>query len=242
VAGANVLFRLPINWRVGGGNAGFIVQRIQRNEKYWVPGLGANAGEFYRAVCAFEYWEAWEITAPGGRVTVSPSLMEGGAEIHDVFAVNSMMRLRHKGMAIGNTTIYPDKPGTRGRWKIRGTVYHVPVLGFDLANWHRSKAADPAGAPTGDVEAVDNAGRLLSRFDAPIRGNGLSAMGVLGNEVCTRKFAGTWDWSAPVDRHTGVRPPPISAHRYYPLGGNFDTPRCVLGLDPVVWVDAMGAA
>lgn len=249
----NALFYLPISWRVGNPVNGFIVQHVQRNEKYWSEGIGVRRGSFYQVVNPFSYWEAWEVVAgAAGTCTITPSDTLDGAPVHDIFAVYQESRIRPKGKEPSEMVIYPTKKGTRGRWKIRGTVYFVPTAGFDRGGWHRATNPDTRVA-TNDRQAVDNAGRLLSRYDAPVRGDGLSLTGVLGNTLCTREFAGKWDWTRKVaddgvEATSGVKTrnwkyaPPTSELRSYPWGGNFDTAAVLNPASDAAWKPAMGAA
>jgi hypothetical protein len=107
----------------------------------------------------------------------------------------------------GSSKKRPDKEGTRGRWKIRGTVYYVPAADFVANDWTIGQHQQGG---------VRYAGSLLSRWDPPVAGNGLRNGATLGRPLCTRQFAGTWDW-------TNKNRRPVSAPRAWPWGGNFDS-------------------
>lgn len=194
------LFSCPIYWIVTVANSGFIVQHIQRNEKYRAKVRGGEVD----VVSAHDYWEAWEIDGGG---VARPRDNNG---VNDNFGLYRHNSTRYRG---NDDKTFPSKEGTRGRWKIRGTVYYVPDVQFQRTEWYR--AMDPAtNSFVNEPRGVRSAGKLLSRFDPPVGGDGLVVGASLGRAMVTRQFAGTWDWT---------RNPAVSASRRWPLGGNFDS-------------------
>jgi hypothetical protein len=192
------LFACGITWIIAGATSGYVVQRVQRNEKYGARVRGGDTN----IVTAGDYWEAWQIDGMGKAQPTSQG-------INDNFGVYNKNTLHHKGRSV----LRPDKDGTRGKWKIRGTVYYVADRDFDAAHWYR--AMDPiTGAFRNDGLSVPMAGKLLSRYDPPVPGDGLNRGATLGRVVCVRQFAGTWDWTGNT---------PVSTRRSWPMGGNFDS-------------------
>lgn len=189
------LFTCPIHWVVTGATSGFIVQHIQRNEKY-------KAGE-EDVISALDYWEAWHIELDGSATPISHGINDN----FGVYVEHTCLDRNRK------QVFFPSKKDTKGKWKIRGTVYYVPEASFVVQQWFRDK--DPAtGQSLNEQGSVAAAGKLLSRWDTPTPGQGLATTYTLGRPVCTRQFAGSWDL-------TGSRR--ISASRRWPLGGNFDS-------------------
>lgn len=184
------IFELKIHWEVTNApGPGWIVQEIQRNEKYTNPKGKVDI------LTPNHYWECWKVELDALR---RPRITPVVEEVHDVFAVG------------GNATTicyptgkvtFPRKlrdattgaGGTTGRWKIRGRVYWVPENQFDEAGWKRAR--DPqTGRETGTAGAVKEAGRLLSRWEKPLPGDGLRQQGTLGALLLTRTHAGEWDF------------------------------------------------
>jgi hypothetical protein len=252
------IFRFPVSWQVRNAVDGHIVQRIQRNEKYWARDVVGHPGETYQVINEDDYWECWEVRAGafGAAPTITPSI----AGIHDVFTVTR--HLTHY-ESDGTARQYPDKQGGRGRWKIRGTVYFVAAGGLALGPQVGGEAV-AGGAPRGWFRYMDDngtvlnepgcvrsAGRLLSRWTTPLPGNGLNLTGALGTPVLKREIAGTWDWSDEVPHPNRAMPrpnppfnPPSSRSRRYPWRGNFASRRRMHLVDEVTWVPLakMGAA
>src|SRR5690242_11788839 len=106
-SGNLALFTCEITWVVTGATSGWIIQRIQRNEKY----RAKVRVDTHDVVVATEYWEAWEIDGQGKAQPFN--------NYNDNFGVYNANTVHHKG---GASTKCPEKIGTRGRWKIRGTV------------------------------------------------------------------------------------------------------------------------
>jgi hypothetical protein len=185
-------FEQSVSWQVDNASTpGYIVQHISRNEKW--TSVHNNP-----IVAPNEYWECWKVEVAHGHVQRIHPAIEG---VHDVFRVSGdetiinyrtgpvwFPRKRKSGLNTG---------GTEGKWKIRGRVYWVPEAQFDERGWKRSRDAD-TGAPLGDVPgAVKEAGRLLSRFEKPTRGDGLRPRGELGRILLIRTHAGEWNFKLP---------------------------------------------
>lgn len=197
----NTLFTCPIKWIIAGYEDGYIVQHIQRNEKFESNGK--------KIVSANEYWESWEIVTDAGKTEARPKKND----INDNFGVYIKNTTFNKD---GTNTNFPDKTGTKGKWKIKGTVYYVPKAAFEPNDWNCDKA-DEKNIPgskkrIGPIRAVPEAGYLPSRYEKPVPKDGLTLDGKLGAPVCTRKFAGTWDY-------TGS--PKKSDSRGFPMGACF---------------------
>lgn len=195
------IFECRIRWIVDQvATPGWIVQHVSRNEK-WTSVFGNTI------VAPNSYWECWKVEVTQGRVTrIHPELNN----IHDNFGVGGIKTVIH--YASGNVA-FPSKQrhriknkATKGKWKIRGRVYWVPESMFDERGWARAMEVD-SGADTHAAGAVYEAGRLLSRFDKPVAGNGLRPRGVLGPVVLTRTHAGIWDFTAE---------PPVHNERDFP--------------------------
>lgn len=174
------LFRCFIRWNIVNAVDGYIVQHIQRNEKYWVQ-RHFPRHQTFQAVSVDDYWECWRVTVMGAVATVTPVR----DLINDKFTVVTEMDAPGADGAVG---AFPDKSGTRGRWKLRGLVYFVADAGMAIADWPQG------GAPS--------AGVLQSRLGTPVQGNGLARnrQGRLGNVLLRREFAGSWDWTAEAAR------------------------------------------
>ena len=188
-------FELSIQWQVADAAAsGYIVQHISRNEKwtsvYNNPIVAPN-----------DYWECWKVEIARGHAPRITPVLEG---VHDVFRVSG-----------DPTTInYKDGPvwfprkrkthlntgGTEGKWKIRGRVYWVPENQFDERGWKRAR--DPvSGARLNTPGAVQEAGRLLSRFAKPVGGDGLRPRASLGTPLLVRTHAGEWNFKGTNNWH-----------------------------------------
>lgn len=198
------LFSCSVKWLVAGAKSGFIVQRIQRNEKYRVEEKTFQVAQFKDVVSTHDYWEAWEIDRYGN---AQPMDDKG---VNDNFGVYENNTVTYRG---NDKKTFPSKKGTRGHWKIRGTVYYVPFAQFEGTQWYRAFDLKTKLA-TNEIRAVRSAGRLLSRYDPPVGGDGLVVGAFLGRVMVKREFAGTWDWT---------KKPPDSDERDWPWGGNFDT-------------------
>lgn len=188
------IFRNHIRWNVVNPVNGYIVQHIQRNEKYWVQRHHPRH-QTYQAVSVDAYWECWRVTVAAGITTVAPIR----DLINDKFTVLTVMDAPGADGLMGH---FPDKAGTRGRWKLRGLVYFVADPGLVIADWPQG------GAPS--------AGILHSRVLPPIQGNGFARnrQGRLGAVLLRREFAGSWDWTAenppgPVNPMDGAGAPPV---------------------------------
>ena len=121
------LFTCPIHWVVTGATSGFIVQHIQRNEKY-------KAGE-EDVISALDYWEAWHIELDGSATPISHGINDN----FGVYVEHTCLDRNRK------QVFFPSKKDTKGKWKIRGTVYYVPEASFVVQQWFRDK--DPATGP-----------------------------------------------------------------------------------------------
>lgn len=212
-AASATLFRNFIRWNIVNPVDGYIVQHIQRNEKFWVQ-RHFPAHQTFQAVSVDDYWECWRVTVNAGVATMAPMLNM----IHDKFTVVQVMDAPGADGEVGH---FPDKSGTRGRWKLRGLVYFVADPGLVIAEW------PVGGAPS--------AGVLPSRVATPIQGNGLARnpQGRLGNVLLRREFAGDWDWTreaartlAPAIDGAGAPPvvtylPPVVRTRNFPRLAGF---------------------
>lgn len=197
-AASATLFRNFIQWNVVNAVDGYVVQHIQRNEKYWVQ-RHFPRHQTYQAVSVDDYWECWRVTVAAGVTTITPAR----DLINDKFTVVTVMDAPGADGTVGR---FPDKTGTRGRWKLRGLVYFVADPGLVIADW-------PAGG-------APSAGLLHSRLLPPIQGNGLARnrQGRLGGVLFRREFAGSWDWTTEDQRiapraDDGVGAPPLVTYR-----------------------------
>lgn len=215
------MFRMAIEWSVWAiRRPGYIVQHIQRNEKFTlmdedIP-IGGGAAIYVpsrRYVIANEYWEAWHVAAnPNGTTVITPVKIVDSRRVHDVFSFGrAQYRLHRQGGPVDGVVIR-EKNGTQGTWKIRGRVYWVDEQGFAETHWAR--AIDPATEHiTNEHNAVREAGMLLSRFAAPRGGDGLQIGATLGSVKLDRKHAGEWRLYGPAATRYQRR-------RFYPVMGS----------------------
>lgn len=194
------LFVCGIKWIISGAQSGFIVQHVQRNEKYEAKD---DLGKKLDVVSGLDYWEAWEIKDN----KALPANSEG---FNDIFMLKNLNESVTKDKKV---RVFPPRKGTAGKWKIRGTVYYVSTAEFNLKQWWRYNDVD-SGTEIKQDGSVKEAARLLSRYDEPKNGDGLADGGKLGNPVCVREFAGAWDWT---------KPDPVSKARDFPKGASFRT-------------------
>lgn len=211
------LFQMAIEWSVWNiRRPGYIVQHIQRNEKFKRMGqVIVKGGTGYAADMAYvisnDYWEAWHVAVNPDRTTViTPMKIEQGQRVHDVFSVGrSQYRLFRQGGPVDGVVIR-DKNGTKGTWKIRGRVYWVFEEEFAATHWGR--AIDPLTERiTNEHNAVREAGKLLSRFAEPRGGDGLQIGASLGSIKMDRKHPGEWSLYGP------PTVPKYQRRRSYPL-------------------------
>ena len=192
------MFSCPIAWTVRGHTtAGYIVQFIERNEK-WTQKVDHFDEPLPKDrqrlnVAANTYWEAWHVRQ--GSSTAEP--MSNG--INDNFSVGRDAYGFYHYTPPRTQVRMPSKDFSEGTWKIRGTIYWVAATGFHEAGWSRFYTPVD-GDPTGSLTAVPEAGKLLSRYLRPTQGDGLAPTGQLVY-VTKREYAGKYNFTKTPNTH-----------------------------------------